>query len=769
MATYHYQQGDRPLDGYTIQYALGRGGFGEVYFAVSDSGREVALKAVQNFEEIELRGIGHCMNLKSPHLVMIFDVKRADDGTPWVIMEYVSGPSLREILDESPNGMDVDQTKFFLQELAKGLSYLHEAGVVHRDLKPHNVFFEDGIVKIGDYSLSKVITASHRSGNTMTVGSVHYMAPEISMGRYDKTVDIYALGVMLHEMLTGQPPYVGESMGEVLMKHLSSEPNVSQIPEPFAAAVTKAMQRDPADRFQTSQEMLVSITGQVAQVPAVASFNPSTLSMIGERSRQAKAQQAIAEPPPAKTRIASFDSLSTSPTSVHDTKAAPADAPVVQKQGLLQRFAIHYSPPKHVHTIPDPVPLLLRAPLALLVTFCLVTLGFFFVQGPYDTGRDQVLVALAVVTSFSTATGICCTVMRGRSGFLWSLASRCVWMVPWAIGLAFVGNLVPRVRDDEYAPVFCSLVICTFWLDWRCLATAHRHPRIAAIPTVFIGAIAVGFHLLFASTIPTDRTYLTPLTGALAIAAAITVQLVAPLRRAAPGAPLAPDSPIAPAAPPSPTVKRPRLLFDRTAIILELVVGAALLIAIAACATGDDELIAVGCFSGLVGFFALRFRLVRREGLTSAEAAPLNEYDPPVASIRPLDRMSVFLEALAVAAGGLLVVLMYWGDDDLIGVGAGAVLVGAMAIRLRLKRRTYLIHTEGSPALLNARTNPVRQQGFDLSSPALELFIGACVVFIAAVVIQGEDDLFGFAAAAAVAGIVALRVRLQGRHDARSV
>ncbi|MEO2016528.1 MAG: hypothetical protein ABGZ53_19395 [Fuerstiella sp.] len=95
MAAYHYQQGDRPLDGYTIRYALGRGGFGEVYFAVSDSGREVALKAVQNFEEVELRGIGHCMNLKSPHLVMIFDIKHAADGMPWVIMEYVSGPSLR--------------------------------------------------------------------------------------------------------------------------------------------------------------------------------------------------------------------------------------------------------------------------------------------------------------------------------------------------------------------------------------------------------------------------------------------------------------------------------------------------------------------------------------------------------------------------------------------------------------------------------------------------------------------------------------------------
>jgi len=182
MTAYRYQPGDRPLDGYTVRHALGRGGFGEVYFAHSDAGREVAIKAVQNYEDIELRGISHCMNLKSPHLVMIFDVRSGHDGIPWIIMEYVSGPSLRGILDESPDGIGTEQAVYFLRELTQGLDYLHGAGVVHRDLKPHNIFFEEGTVKIGDYSLSKAITASHRSGHTTSVGSVHYMAPEISMG-----------------------------------------------------------------------------------------------------------------------------------------------------------------------------------------------------------------------------------------------------------------------------------------------------------------------------------------------------------------------------------------------------------------------------------------------------------------------------------------------------------------------------------------------------------------------------------------------------------
>src|SRR5688500_12218000 len=105
MHAYRYKHGDQPLDGYTIHRAAGRGGFGEVYYALSDSGREVALKVIQGYEAIELRGVSQCMNLKSPHLVTIFDVKKNQDGVPFVIMEYVGGPSLRAIIDEAPGGL----------------------------------------------------------------------------------------------------------------------------------------------------------------------------------------------------------------------------------------------------------------------------------------------------------------------------------------------------------------------------------------------------------------------------------------------------------------------------------------------------------------------------------------------------------------------------------------------------------------------------------------------------------------------------------------
>ncbi|HET6428554.1 MAG TPA: serine/threonine-protein kinase, partial [Phycisphaerae bacterium] len=280
MQGFQYQHGDRPLEGYTVQRALGRGGFGEVYYAVSDGGRQVALKAVQGHQQIELRGVRQCMNLKNPHLVTIFDVKHDDRGRPFVIMECVSGPSLRDLLDESPSGLGKQKAAFFLREIGKGLTFLHDAGIVHRDLKPANIFYEDGYVKIGDYGLSKAMSPTHYSGQTATVGTVHYMAPEVGEGCYDRSIDIYALGVVLYEMLTGHPPYQGSSVSEILMKHLSSAPDLSGIDEPFATAIRRAMEKDPSKRYPSVQEMVEAVLGAEQVRSSLSVFSPTSLSVV---------------------------------------------------------------------------------------------------------------------------------------------------------------------------------------------------------------------------------------------------------------------------------------------------------------------------------------------------------------------------------------------------------------------------------------------------------------------------------------------------------
>lgn len=254
-----YPSGSRPLPGYTIRRAIGRGGFGEVYYAVSDGGKDVALKLLCRHWDVELRGITHCLNLKHPNLLTIYDVLRDEHGDTWVVMEYIRGPSLEQVLNEHPQGLPLEEALKWFHGLAAGVAYLHSRGIVHRDLKPGNIFWEENVVKVGDYGLAKFISCSRRSGQTESVGTVHYMAPEIAQGRYGKEVDIYALGIVLYEILTGQVPFEGETVAEILMKHLTAQPDLSRIPVSVRSIIGQALEKDPSRRFGSVAEMLARL------------------------------------------------------------------------------------------------------------------------------------------------------------------------------------------------------------------------------------------------------------------------------------------------------------------------------------------------------------------------------------------------------------------------------------------------------------------------------------------------------------------------------
>ncbi len=196
------------------------------------------------------------MNLKCPNLLTIFDLKTSDSGDTFVVMEYVAGPSLASVLRQYPAGLPMAEVRHWLKGLVEGVAYLHDHGIVHRDLKPANLFMEEGIVKIGDYGLAKLITPSQGTEHSESIGTCHYMAPEIGSGKYHKPIDIYAMGVILYEMLTGRVPFEGETVNEVLMKHLTARPDVSSA----APAVS-------GDRGQG--------TGQGPQPPDQPGFRPA--------------------------------------------------------------------------------------------------------------------------------------------------------------------------------------------------------------------------------------------------------------------------------------------------------------------------------------------------------------------------------------------------------------------------------------------------------------------------------------------------------------
>jgi eukaryotic-like serine/threonine-protein kinase len=311
----------RPLDGYTIKRAIHRGGFGEVYYALSDAGKEVALKLLNNNLDVELRGVTQCLNLKHPNLVTIFDIRQDDDKDYWVIMEYVNGRGLYEVLRDHPRGMSVADILSWLSGISAGLTFLHDRGIVHRDLKPANVFRDHTAVKIGDVGLSKYISESRRSAQTQSVGTVYYMAPEVARGRYGREVDVYALGVMLYEMLTGNVPFEGQTTAEILMKHLTAEPDLSVLPERLRPVIQGALEKDPDRRTRCVEDVEMQFRHAVAGTNVQAPIPLLTASTTSPGVTQ------VAAPPIESRPQDAGHSVKPGPTAtLHEQATAPHTA-----------------------------------------------------------------------------------------------------------------------------------------------------------------------------------------------------------------------------------------------------------------------------------------------------------------------------------------------------------------------------------------------------------------------------------------------------------
>ena len=254
-----YRWGQRPLDGFTIKRGLGQGGFGEVYFAVSDGGKEVALKLLlRGRTDTELRGIANCLNFKHPNLVHLYDLQTDERGDHWLVMEYVHGESLSAVLNRNPKGLPADQARDWFLQVAKAVSYLHDHAVIHRDIKPGNVFVEHGVLKLGDYGLSKTVSSASLT-QSANVGTVYYMAPEVGKGACTKQVDVYACGVMFYEMLTGEVPFRGDSWAEVALRHQTDTPELTRVPPEYLTIIEKALHKKPELRYADLDEMIRAV------------------------------------------------------------------------------------------------------------------------------------------------------------------------------------------------------------------------------------------------------------------------------------------------------------------------------------------------------------------------------------------------------------------------------------------------------------------------------------------------------------------------------
>ncbi len=257
-------------DRYRIERELGAGGMATVYLAYDvRHDRKVAVKvlrpelsAILGAERF-LHEIKTTANLQHPHILGLFDSGEAD-GSVFYVMPYVEGESLRDRLDREKQ-LPVEDALRIAREVADALDYAHQHGVVHRDIKPENILLHGGHAQVADFGIA--LAASRSDGGSrmtetgMSLGTPHYMSPEQAMGEREITPrsDIYALGCVLYEMLTAEPPFVGATAQAIIARVLTEEPRSltlqrKTIPPHVEAVVRKALEKLPADRFTTAAE-----------------------------------------------------------------------------------------------------------------------------------------------------------------------------------------------------------------------------------------------------------------------------------------------------------------------------------------------------------------------------------------------------------------------------------------------------------------------------------------------------------------------------------
>ncbi len=221
--------------------------------------------------------------LADPHVVNVFD-QGQDGELAYLVMEYLPGITLRELMREQRR-LTIPQTITIMDAILAGLSAAHRAGIVHRDVKPENVLLaEDGRIKIGDFGLARATTANTATGAQL-LGTIAYLAPElVTRGTADARSDIYALGIMLYEMLTGEQPYKGEQPMQIAFQHATESvprPSVRNpgVPEPLDELVLWATEKSPDERPDDAQEMLDrlrEIERELGIAPAVAAATMPT-------------------------------------------------------------------------------------------------------------------------------------------------------------------------------------------------------------------------------------------------------------------------------------------------------------------------------------------------------------------------------------------------------------------------------------------------------------------------------------------------------------
>jgi len=290
---------------YEIIRRLGSGGMADVYLARDTQlGRQVAIKVLykryardEEFVARFRREAQSAAALNHPHIVSIYDRGEAEDSY-YIAMEYLEGRSLKDVINEE-GPLQPARAIDYAEQMLRALQFAHEHHVIHRDIKPHNIVINDrGQLKVTDFGIARAGSSPSVTETGSIIGTAQYLSPEQAKGKVvEQSSDLYSLGIVIYEMLTGRVPFEGENPVAIALKHLSDEPVppqalIPEIPDNLNAVVMRALAKDPRDRYPGAEEFLADLERCRQDLPVVAPLPADDTAMTSVLSAGAVAAAA---------------------------------------------------------------------------------------------------------------------------------------------------------------------------------------------------------------------------------------------------------------------------------------------------------------------------------------------------------------------------------------------------------------------------------------------------------------------------------------------